>query len=92
MITVKALNKEWQVKDITFADKRNLHTLNSLCFENQKINQEKYYEMLETVRNMAGYGTGTDNEKKLEKLSKVQVDTILQTFLMEYLGLNSAKK
>ena len=92
MITVKALNKEWQVKDITFAEKRNLHTLNSLCFENQKINQEKYYEMLETVRNMAGYGTGTDNEKKLEKLSMVQVDTILQTFLMEYLGLNSAKK
>tara|TARA_A100000172_G_C3035436_1_gene108306 strand:+ start:546 stop:824 length:279 start_codon:yes stop_codon:yes gene_type:complete len=92
MITVKVLQKEWRLKDITFADKRKLHTLNSLCFENKKINQEKYYEMLETVRTMAGYGDETENEKTLEKLSMVEVDTLLQTFLMEYLGLNSAKK
>ena len=48
--------------------------------------------MLEAVREMAGYGTDTKNEKELEDLQMVEIDSLLQTFLMEYLGLNSAKK
>lgn len=92
MITVKALEKEWRIKDISFAERRKLHALNSLCFQNKKINQEKYYDMLEAVREMAGYGTDTKNEKELEGLQMVEIDSLLQTFLMEYLGLNSAKK
>ena len=50
-----------------------------------KIDQEKYYNLLEEVRQMAGYGDGTENQKLLEDLTMVQIDTLLQTFLMEYL-------
>ena len=92
MLTVKIDKVTWEINDITFAEKRKLHMLSSLCFQGSEINQTKYYEMLELVRDLAGYGDGTENESKISELSMVEVDTVLQTFLMEYLGLNKAKK
>tara|TARA_R110002020_G_scaffold329880_2_gene545604 strand:+ start:59 stop:337 length:279 start_codon:yes stop_codon:yes gene_type:complete len=92
MVIVKVKKKEYPINDISFSEKRKLHMLNSLCFSKAEINQTKYYEMLEFVRDLAGYGNGTENEAKLSELSMVEVDTVLQTFLMEYLGLNKAKK
>jgi len=92
MVTIKVKKKEYQINDINFSEKRKLHMLNSLCFSGSEINQTKYYEMLELVRDFAGYGNGTENENKISTLSMVEVDTVLQTFLMEYLGLNREKK
>ena len=40
---------------------------------------------------MAGYDDGTENLEKLKKLTMVQIDTFLQTVLMEYLGLREKK-
>lgn len=91
MLTIKVNKKEWVILDISFADKRKLHMLNAMCFQNDKIDQEKYYNLLEEVRQMAGYADGTENQKLLEDLTMVQIDTLLQTFLMEYLGLNAKK-
>ena len=92
MLTVEIKKNKYNINDISFADKRKLHMLNSICFSNGKINQEKYYEMLEMTRELAGYGPGTENEKMLEALPMVEVDSVLQSFLMEYLGLNNKKK
>ena len=47
MITIKWNKKDWEVKDITFSDKRKLHMLNAMCFQGEKINQENYYNLLE---------------------------------------------
>ena len=92
MLMVKIDKVAWEVNDITFAEKRKLHMLNSLCFSGDKLDQEKYYEMLEETRKLAGYGEGTEKESKLAELTMVKVDTVLQSFLMEYLGLNKSKK
>jgi len=91
MITIKWNKKDWVIEDITFSDKRKLHMLNAMCFQGEKINQEQYYGLLEEVRKMAGYGDGTENLEKLSQLTMVQVDTFLQTVLMQYLGLAGKK-
>tara|TARA_R100001082_G_scaffold1376_1_gene1139 strand:- start:402 stop:677 length:276 start_codon:yes stop_codon:yes gene_type:complete len=91
MLTIKWNKKDWEIKDIVFSDKRKLHMLNAMCFQDEKINQKQYYKLLEEVRDMAGYGDGTENLKKLKEFTMVQVDTFLQTVLMEYLGLNAKK-
>jgi len=91
MITIKWNKKDWEIKDITFSDKRKLHMLNAMCFQGEKIDQENYYNLLEEVRKLAGYGDGTANQEKLEALSMVQIDTFLQTILMKYLGLSGKK-
>jgi|TARA_R100001530_G_scaffold4247_1_gene5810 hypothetical protein len=92
MLTVKIDKVTWEINDITFAEKRKLHMLNSVCFASDGLDQEKYYEMLEETRKLAGYGEGTEKETKLSELTMVKVDTVLQNFLMEYLGLNKSKK
>ena len=92
MLTVKIDKESWEINDITFGERRKLHMLNSLCFSGDRLDQEKYYEMLEETRRLAGYGEGTEKESKLSELQMVKVDTILQSFLMEYLGLNKSKK
>ena len=92
MVTVKVGKKDWQIADISFADKRKLHMMNSLCFEGGKIDQKLYYEMLESVRDLAGYGDGTENIKDLEKMTMVQIDQVLQGWLIEYLGIGGPKK
>tara|TARA_A100000172_G_scaffold56464_2_gene36413 strand:+ start:65 stop:340 length:276 start_codon:yes stop_codon:yes gene_type:complete len=91
MLTIKWNKIDWEIKDIVFADKRKLHMLNAMCFQGDKIDQEQYYKLLEEVRSMAGYGDGTENLEKLKKLTMVQIDTFLQTVLMEYLGLREKK-
>jgi len=50
MLTVERKKNKYNINDISFADKRKLHMLNSICFSNGKINQEKYYEMLEMTK------------------------------------------
>ena len=92
MVTVKVGKKDWQIADISFAEKRKLHMMNSLCFSGGEIDQEKYYGMLEAVRDMAGYGDGTANEKTLADLSMVEIDSLLQGWLIEYLGIGGPKK
>tara|TARA_R110002020_G_scaffold119689_1_gene273043 strand:+ start:6992 stop:7279 length:288 start_codon:yes stop_codon:yes gene_type:complete len=91
MHTVKWNKKDWEILDISFSDKRKLHMLNSMCFIDNKINQENYYKLLEAVRDLAGYGDGTEKQKLLEDITMVEVDTLMQTILIEYLGLNVKK-
>jgi len=92
MVTVKVGKKDWNIADINFAERRKLHMLNSLCFSGGEINQEKYYGMLEVVRELAGFGNGTENEKEISALPMVEIDAILQGWLIEYLGIGGHKK
>ena len=92
MGSVSVGKKDWQIADISFAEKRKLHMMNSLCFAGGDINQELYYDMLETVRVLAGYGEDTANEKMLVDLPMVEIDSILQGWLMDYLGIGGSKK
>ena len=92
MVTVKVGKTDWQIADISFAEKRQLHMMNSLCFAGGDIDQKAYYEMLEAVRTFAGYGEGTANEEKLADHTMVEIHSIIQAWLMEYLGIGGRKK
>ena len=79
---VKALDKEYQVKDITYKERRGLHRLNAKAFWDGKINPDNYYDVLEKVAEISGLG-----EKDFKDLSMVEVDQVLQEVFTNYMGL-----
>jgi len=79
---VKALDKEYQVKDITYKERRSLHRLNAKAFWDGKINPDNYYDVLEKVAEISGLG-----EKDFKDLSMVEVDQVLQEVFTNYMGL-----
>ena len=79
---VKALDKEFQVKDITYKERRTLHKINAKAFWDGKIDPENYYDVLEEVAEISGLG-----EKDFKGLSMVEVDQVLQQVFTEYMGL-----
>jgi len=79
---VKALGEEYQVKDITYKERRDLHRLNAKAFWDGKINPDNYYDVLEKVAEISGLG-----EKDFKDLSMVEIDQVLQEVFTQYMGL-----
>lgn len=79
---IKALGKEYNIKEITYKERRELHRLNAKAFWDGKINPDNYYDVLERVAEIAGIG-----ETELNGLSMTDVDQVLQTIFKEYMGL-----
>ena len=79
---VKALGKEYQVKDITYKERRDLHRLNAKALWDGKINPDNYYDVLEKVAEISGLG-----EKDFKDLSMVEIDQVLQEVFTQYMGL-----
>tara|TARA_R110002012_G_C11319185_1_gene575591 strand:+ start:283 stop:549 length:267 start_codon:yes stop_codon:yes gene_type:complete len=79
---VKALGKEYQVKDISYKQRRDLHKVNAKAFWDGKIDPESYYDVLEKVAEISELG-----EKDFKGLSMVEVDQVLQQVFSDYMGL-----
>ena len=79
---VKALGEEYQVKDITYKERRDLHRLNAKAFWDGKINPDNYYDVLGKVAEISGLG-----EKDFKDLSMVEIDQVLQEVFTQYMGL-----
>ena len=79
---VKALGKEYQVKDITYKERRDLHRLNAKAFWDGKVNPDNYYDVLEKVAEISGWG-----EDDFKGLSMTEIDQILQEVFTQYMGL-----
>ena len=79
---IKALGKEYNIKEITYQERRDLHRLNAKAFWDGKINPDNYYDILEKVAGISGLG-----EKDFKDLSMVEVDQILQEVFTQYMGL-----
>ena len=79
---VKALGEEYQVKDITYKERRDLHRLNAKAFWDGKINPDNYYDVLEKVAEISGLG-----EKDFKDLSMVEIDQVLQEVFTQYMVL-----
>ena len=79
---VKALGKEYQVKDITYKERRGLHRLNAKAFWDGKVNPDNYYDVLEKVAEISGLG-----EDDFKGLSMTEIDQILQEVFTQYMGL-----
>tara|TARA_B100001094_G_C17970611_1_gene690098 strand:- start:377 stop:643 length:267 start_codon:yes stop_codon:yes gene_type:complete len=80
---IKALGKEYNVKDITYKERRELHRLNAKTFWDGKVDPENYYDILEKVSEISGLG-----EKDFKGLSMVDIDQVLQEVFTEYMGLS----
>ena len=79
---VKALGEEYQVNEITYKERRDLHRLNAKAFWDGKINPDNYYDVLEKVAEISGLG-----EKDFKDLSMVEIDQVLQEVFTQYMGL-----
>lgn len=82
---VNMFKKEWEVKSITYKEKRELWQLSLNAFQDGKPNQDEYFKLLNRVEKISGL-----SEKDLEKLPMNDVDALLQEIYSQYMGL--AKK
>ena len=79
---VKVDKKEYDVKDCTYKNRRKLHKLNALVWWGGEMDVEKYYDLLEQVQDISGL-----TESDLKGLEMSQVDQVLQSVFVNYLGL-----
>jgi len=79
---VKVDKKEYDVKDCTYKQRRKLHKLNALVWWGGEMDVEKYYDLLEQVQDISGL-----TESDLKGLEMSQVDQVLQSVFVNYLGL-----
>ena len=74
--------KEWEVKSITYKEKRELWQLSLNAFKDGTTDQEAYFQLLNKVEDISGL-----SEKDLEKLSMADIDALLQEIYSQYMGL-----
>ena len=79
---IKALGKTYEIKEITYKERRELHRINAKAFWDGKINPDNYYDVLEKVAEISGLG-----EQNFKGLSMIEVDQVLQAVFNEYMGL-----
>jgi len=70
---VKAIDKEWEINEATYKQRREIYRLNVKAFWDGKVDPDRYYEVLEKCAEVAGL-----KEKDLKDLSMVEVDKLLQ--------------
>ena len=80
---VEALDKEWNVNDCTYKQRRELHALNAKVWWEGKQDVGAYYELLDKVSEIAGLG-----ENDFDDMRMSDIDIVLQTIFIEYLGLS----
>ena len=80
---VEALDKEWNVNDCTYKQRRELHALNAKVWWEGKQDVGAYYDLLDKVSEIAGLG-----ENDFEDMRMSDIDIVLQTIFIDYLGLS----
>tara|TARA_Y100001970_G_scaffold259357_1_gene340233 strand:- start:512 stop:778 length:267 start_codon:yes stop_codon:yes gene_type:complete len=80
---VEALDKEWNVNDCTYKQRRELHALNAKVWWEGKQDVGAYYELLDKVSEIAGLG-----ENDFDDMRMSDIDIVLQTIFIDYLGLS----
>ena len=79
---VNMFKKEWEVKSITYKEKRELWQFSLNAFKDGTTDQEAYFQLLNKVEDISGL-----SEKDLEKLSMADIDALLQEIYSQYMGL-----
>ena len=74
--------RNFDIKDISYKERRELYIVNVKAFWNNEVNPDKYYEVLEKCAEISGL-----NDMDLEGLSMPEIDQLLQKILTAYLGL-----
>ena len=89
---VKMFNKEWEVKNPTYKEKRELWKLNTMTFEGDKMNQDKYFQLLERVEEISGLRPEDYVRKNGDELAMANIDSLLQQIFLSYMGLSDDSK
>jgi hypothetical protein len=89
---VKFLDKEWDINNPTYKEKRELWKLNSLSWKDGELNQEEYFKLLDKTEEVAGIKPEDYTEKDGKSLSMGEIDLLLQNILLNYLGLSADSK
>ena len=84
---VKALKKEFEVKDMSFAEKRKLQRRAAGGYFEGKPTSDEFYDVIDSILEFSGL-----KEKELEGMSMADVDLLLVTILNSYLGLSEKEK
>jgi len=79
---VKVNKKEYDVKDCSYKERRQLHKQNALVWWSGKMDVEKYYDLLEIVQDISGL-----QESDFDGMEMSQIDQVLQSVFVNYLGL-----
>tara|TARA_B100001250_G_C19598452_1_gene699505 strand:- start:467 stop:727 length:261 start_codon:yes stop_codon:yes gene_type:complete len=86
-MTVKTPHGDFEIRELSFKDRRELHRLEVKSFKDGELDIEKYYDVLEWVMAFAF----KDPEKSLGKLDDNAIDEILSAVYSEYKGMNKKK-
>jgi|ETNvirenome_6_85_1030632.scaffolds.fasta_scaffold198316_2 hypothetical protein len=83
-MVVVALEKDWEIKECSYRERRELQKLNTKTFWGKEQDPNDVYTLLDRVEEMSGI-----SEEELSKLSMSDVDTLLYAILSEYLGISN---
>jgi hypothetical protein len=89
---VKMFDKEWEINNPTYKEKRELWKLNTMAFEKDELNQDKYFELLETVEKISGIKPEDYVNKDGDELGMANIDSLLQQIFLSYMGLSKDSK
>ena len=85
---VKILNKEWEVKNPTYKEKRELQKMRMCSLDaTGQVDTEKYYECLEFVEKISGLSE-SDYVVNDKPLTMGEIDALLTKCLTEYLDVS----
>ena len=87
-MVVKMFKKEWEVKNPTYKEKRDLHKARMTTIGSDgNIDTEKYYDILEHVEKVSGLSE-SDYVVKDKPLSMNDIDSLLTKILTNYLDVS----
>ena len=82
---IKQDKKEYDVKDCTYKERRELHRMNAKVWAKGEMDIDLYYLLLERVGEIAGI------EAELESMTMPKVDKLLQSIYIEYINISPKK-
>ena len=82
---IKQDKKEYDVKDCTYKERRELHRMNAKVWAKGEMDIDLYYLLLERVGEIAGL------EAELETMTMPKVDKLLQSIYIEYINISPKK-
>jgi hypothetical protein len=86
---VKMFDKDWEVKDLKYKEKRQLWKLSIMAFDDKgQANQSKYYDLLNEVELVSGLSEKDYFKDDKSPLSMAEIDLLLQEVFSHYMGLN----
>ena len=87
---VNVFDREWEVNDISYGQKRELWQMSLSSFNGNEIVQEKYFKMINKVEELSGLTEKDYVHKDKSLFTMAEIDLLLQEVLSSYMG--TAKK